>query len=575
MQENNENIKPLENIDNIAEEETAEKNQSTSKIFFFVLGLHVLVIAGAIILHTMRAPSTSSTQTSSTQPGSTAQQPTSPTTNPGPTEQHSNLPVDKPAPGNISDSSLASTAPDKSHLQNSDITTPAPGQLSEVPLLQQQDITAAQDMHTETQEKQPEGQSEIFYIVRPGDSLSIIAKRYNTTVARIMRDNAKRNEKIAVGERLVIKQRDGAVGRTHTVQPPTQQPVGLPVAKVQFGLQPSNATKNAAQDTPTGHERAVSLAPQGSQIQNTTSDAPTATLANLQQHVVKKGDTLYSISKKYGHTVEDIKKWNSLESDKLAVGRTLRLSAPVTTNRENRTQLPDHSQMQTTAINSAAQANSPPANVRAFSTTSPEQTTPPPTPEIHIVSPGETLSSVARKYNTTVELIKENNKLSTDFITIGQKLTINPGLKNKTPQKQADYALVHIVKPGETLTSISKTYGVSIESLAAANQLQTPNITVGQKLTIPANVSEKPAPNTGTKADPPYRESAPKPTMLEKTQTETYTVQPGDTLFKIALKHGVSVESLSRANNLGAADILRVGQHLTIPPSDTAEVAKN
>jgi LysM repeat protein len=133
-----------------------------------------------------------------------------------------------------------------------------------------------------------------------------------------------------------------------------------------------------------------------------------------------------------------------------------------------------------------------------------------------------------------------------------------------------------VVKPGDTLSSISRTYSVPLEALFAANQLQSPNIRVGQKLNIPAAVSEEPSGKKTESAPlPPSAEAAPPPTKWEKERTETYTVKPGDTLFKIALQHGVTVESLSGANNISATDILRVGQTLMIPNSNNTEVAKN
>src|SRR5207249_3438640 len=88
----------------------------------------------------------------------------------------------------------------------------------------------------------------------------------------------------------------------------------------------------------------------------------------------------------------------------------------------------------------------------------------------------------------------------------------------------------HTVQVGETLTSIAAQYGISVDSLASANGIATPNlIFVGQQLIIPGGpVAAPPAARTG----------------------DAYVVQPGDTLSNIAAQYGVSVVALAGANGL-------------------------
>lgn len=94
----------------------------------------------------------------------------------------------------------------------------------------------------------------------------------------------------------------------------------------------------------------------------------------------------------------------------------------------------------------------------------------------------------------------------------------------------------------------------------------------------PSSVSEKPtfttspqpstvvsSPEEAEKSTPSSKPSAPSTSSETKTTTKTYTVQPGDTLYGIAQKFGVSWKAIAEANNIEDATALRVGQKLVIP----------
>ena len=97
----------------------------------------------------------------------------------------------------------------------------------------------------------------------------------------------------------------------------------------------------------------------------------------------------------------------------------------------------------------------------------------------HVVRSGETLSSIAARYGKTVtRLVKANDLANPNFIVVGQKLRI-PGVAGAGSS-------IHVVRSGETLSSIAARYGTSIASLAKRNKLSDPNlIVVGQKLRVP------------------------------------------------------------------------------------------
>lgn len=115
----------------------------------------------------------------------------------------------------------------------------------------------------------------------------------------------------------------------------------------------------------------------------------------------------------------------------------------------------------------------------------------------------------------------------------------------------------HQVQKGETLYSISRKYGISVGELCSANNISTSSvIKTGQNLKIPTkNLSEK---STNEK--------------IEKT--DTYIVKKGDTLYGIAKRFGVSVETLTIMNKMSGSNTIKVGQCLIVPlaPSESKSI---
>lgn len=116
-----------------------------------------------------------------------------------------------------------------------------------------------------------------------------------------------------------------------------------------------------------------------------------------------------------------------------------------------------------------------------------------PTPIYHKVRSGETLSTIARKYSTTVKNIKRWSNIKSDKLRIGQRLIVGwengvPSLKSSNKKSTANAsskASYHKVRKGETLSTIARKYGTTVKKLKSANNIKGDNIQVGQKLTIP------------------------------------------------------------------------------------------
>lgn len=105
----------------------------------------------------------------------------------------------------------------------------------------------------------------------------------------------------------------------------------------------------------------------------------------------------------------------------------------------------------------------------------------------HTVKAGETLFSISKSYNTSVDKVMEWNNLTSNTISVGQRLIVDPGAKAEEvakEKKQKQAGKIHTVSSGESLYSISKKYGVSIGQIKELNDLRGNTINIGQKLVI-------------------------------------------------------------------------------------------
>jgi LysM repeat protein len=171
-------------------------------------------------------------------------------------------------------------------------------------------------------------------------------------------------------------------------------------------------------------------------------------------------------------------------------------------------------------------------------------------PLYHVVSWGDTLFSIATKYNTSVNAILQANGLrNADFIYVGQRLSI-PGSSVPAPSNGGTY----VVQNGDTLFSIATRNGVTVNALMQANRLYNYWIYVGQTLRMPGD-SPNPMPNPIPNPPGPM----PNPNGTH------YIVRPGDYLAGIAYRFGVSAYSIQIANRLSNPNFVWVGQRLFIP----------
>ena len=147
-------------------------------------------------------------------------------------------------------------------------------------------------------------------------------------------------------------------------------------------------------------------------------------------YTVKAGDTLYGIANKYDLTVDELKKLNNLTSNTLSIGQVLKVSGSTVPTDTN----------------------------------------------YYIVKSGDSLYKIANQYNTTVDELKRLNNLTSNLLSIGQRLI----LPSSTPSYKT-----YTVKSGDTLYGIARDNNTTVTDIQSLNNLATSNLSIGQKLLIP------------------------------------------------------------------------------------------
>ena len=203
-------------------------------------------------------------------------------------------------------------------------------------------------------------------------------------------------------------------------------------------------------------------------------------------YVVKKGDSLWSIARANGLTVDELKSLNNLSSNVLHVGDTLLISSADSTGDDGND-------------------------------------------NYYVVDSGDTLWSIARKYNLSVNELKALNNLSSNALSVGQRLIVGKESSN-------DY----VVSAGDTLWAIARKFNVSVDDIKALNNLSSNNLSIGMILKIPLYSNK------------------------QNEETNVYVVKSGDSLWSIARMFNSTVDEIKSLNSL-KSNVLRIGQRLVVP----------
>jgi peptidoglycan DL-endopeptidase LytE len=183
------------------------------------------------------------------------------------------------------------------------------------------------------------------------------------------------------------------------------------------------------------------------------------------------------------------------------------------------------------------------------------------------VESGDTLWRLSQEHKTTVAALKSTNGLTSDFLRVGQVLTL-PGttkLTNTEPTptkvstpKPTSQETTYIVKSGDSLWVIARAHKTSVEELKKLNGLTNDLIQVGQKLTVKKEVVTSTRSNESNgSVQQPVQQST------NIGSTTVYKVKAGDSLWKIGNQFNLTIAEIKVVNNL-KSDMLKIGQVLKL-----------
>ena len=237
-------------------------------------------------------------------------------------------------------------------------------------------------------------------------------------------------------------------------------------------------------------------------------------------YTVKKGDTLYGISNQFGVSVSELAKLNNIKGSNLNIGQVLNI--PIS-------------------------SGSNPNNMFMYT-----------------VKKGDSLYSIAKKYNTSVDEIMKLNYLTNTNLVIGQVIRIPEFYFDMDNMSLPNY-INYTVKKGDTLYSIARDNNIDINTLRKDNALVNDVLSIGQIIRIRLKDGQT------IEVEECLGEDFEIPSNNNYIE---YKVKKGDSLYKIANKYNTSVSNLLSLNNLSSAN-LKIGQVIKIPNKDSKYIVKS
>ncbi|MEN8006518.1 MAG: LysM peptidoglycan-binding domain-containing protein [Candidatus Krumholzibacteriota bacterium] len=245
-------------------------------------------------------------------------------------------------------------------------------------------------------------------------------------------------------------------------------------------------------------------------------------------HKVKRGQNLTVIAHRHDVTVQEIRDWNKLRSDELAIGQRLRIPRKdtelyIVRLGDTLTDIADRNDLPLSLLRKLNGITGSRIYVG-------QQLKLQPTPldeAVHVVRRGESLTEIGRQFGLTVAELKRINDLTGNRIFVGQKLRLRDAGKT-----------VHIVESGDALWEIAQGYGISVTELKRLNNMKSDRIYPGQELRLSAAAAKR---------------------------TSVYKVNKGDNLTEIARLHQMSLRELRDLNGISGS-VIHPGQNLRVRP---------
>lgn len=325
------------------------------------------------------------------------------------------------------------------------------------------------------------------YTVQSGDTLYGISRQHNTSAQRIRELNNLTSDNLVPGQVLIVSDNDAT------------NPSECVIYTVEAGdslyeiAKKYDTTADLIKEYNGLDSNDLSIG-QKLRIPCYIEDNDNSDLPEYVNYTVEAGDNLYDIAEKFDTTVDKIKKDNDLKSNTLTVGTVLIIDDKK-------------------KISSIEECYGLDFDVPLSST--------------YVVQSGDSLYSIAKKFGTTADKIKQLNNLNNNILSVGQEIVI--------PSVALSEVTIYKVQSGDNLYDLAKKFGTSVSELKDLNNLKSDSLSINQELKVPAvNIGET-----------------------------TYTVKSGDSLYSIAKKFNTNVDSLKKKNGLGST-MLSIGQVLKI-----------
>ena len=273
-----------------------------------------------------------------------------------------------------------------------------------------------------------------------------------------------------------------------------------------------------------------------------TNQTPTNNNNNVDQtqtsgngtYTVKAGDSLYRIAKNHNISLQELKSLNNLNSDLIFAGQVLKVSGQVSSSQSSTNTSQSSNQTQTSGNGT------------------------------YTVKAGDSLYRIAVSHNISLQELKNLNNLSSNLIMPGQVLKVSGQVSSSQPstntntsqnsnQTQTNGNGTYTVKAGDSLYRIAVNHNMSLQELKNLNNLSSNLIMPGQVLKVSGQVSSSQSSTNTSQSS-------------NQTQTSgngTYTVKAGDSLYRIAVNHNMSLQELKNLNNL-SSNLIMPGQVLKV-----------
>jgi N-acetylmuramoyl-L-alanine amidase len=412
----------------------------------------------------------------------------------------------------------------------------------------------------------------VVHTVSRGESLSVIASSYGKSTNEVKSYNNLRSTTLSVGQKLkipnsglqvasaVVAAEKSPIVATKVPSKPIVHTVSrgesLSVIASSYGKSTNEVKSyNNLRSTTLSVGQKLKIPGSGSQV----VAAPVKAVTKPVIHTVRSGESLSVIASRYGHNTSEIKDYNKLRSTKLSVGQKLKIpngndvvASPIkvavkptvhtvrsgeslsvigTRYGKSTSELKDYNNLRSTSLQVGQKIKIPAAGTQITKTV----VKAPAKPSVHTVQRGDSLSVIAKKHGRTTTELRHYNNLRSTQISVGQKIKIPAKgyvVKAPTSNKPA----VHTVRSGESLSVIAAKYNTNSSVLKHYNNLRSTSLQVGQKIKVPAGANK----------------------------LTTHKVRSGESLSVIAKRYGTTASVIKSINKL-RSNSLAIGQLLTIP----------